>query len=814
MGMEREIVTLMKARIYEIKSSAAANAEVLRDEENDRFFWNDLKFLDFEVGDRIFFVNKPGGWVLYTTIGEKDIATDQANGKATFSYDGHSYSVDDPGGRFGKFVRFDVLQESPIGADDEWTGLGSSEVNDLWRDGEEVDTTTTRMERIQQLKRIFRDGEGAKALAEIETMLGGAEPLVAQGVVVVDSGTWFEGAMAELQQAGHIVLWWSKRPVGVEVTMTELRNRLDNVGHFDLYYTVDRKARYRARVKDFATESDYSATAWSEGRTVAGLQERYEDYKGESPSGKMQNARIAFLVDRMERLEPEIPILRFRFKNGPDGLTQDNMLPYTRLMKEPEWSAGPEPVTTHSAQDQAIREEFKKYLNEVVGASPNTVDQYLGSMPYLQRWFIEVGAAIAGFNIWRDHASVASIQSILDGAASAAWTELNKKQNNSRRAPWNHWRRFLEQRNDNAMRFTDEHRAILCAIKTKPFILLAGISGTGKSRMVRTLAYQTCSVTELRGDRPGNYALIMVKPNWHDPTELIGYVSRIDGQPKYVVTEFLRFLVKAWRYPQVPFFLCLDEMNLAPVEQYFADFLSVVETRRVKDGKVISDAILSKANMDDPSVFEVALAKLGLDEVPALKEQFMRDGITLPPNLVVMGTVNMDETTHSFSRKVLDRAMTFEMNQVDLRGGLDAEDKKWSYADPAIAANLVLGDLTRGGEVPASFAQREDVLKWLEQLNGILEGTPFKVAYRVRDEFLIYAYHNSLLSAKPANWLDLCLDELLVMKVLSRIEGDENRVGEVLTKLTGLVPATWVHSTKKLNEMQRKLTFGYTSFWS
>ncbi len=365
-----------------------------------------------------------------------------------------------------------------------------------------------------------------------------------------------------------------------------------------------------------------------------------------------------------------------------------------------------------------------------------------------------------------------------------------------------------------AMIFEDPYRAILNAIKTKPFILLAGISGTGKSRLVRTLAYQTCSVPELRGDRPGNYALIMVKPNWHDPTELVGYVSRIDGQPKYVVTEFLRFLVKAWHYPEVPFFLCLDEMNLAPVEQYFADYLSVVETRRVKDGRLITDALLCKEGMDDPTVFEAALAKLGLVGDSALKQQFMNDGITLPPNLVVMGTVNMDETTHSFSRKVLDRAMTFEMNEVKLRSGLAAEDEQWAYPDPCMAASLVLGQLTRGGAVPEGFAQREDVLVWLQKVNDILEGTPFKVAYRVRDEFLIYAYHNSQLANKPSDWLDRCLDELLVMKVLSRIEGDEGRVGDVIKQLKGLVTESWVHSTRKLEEMQRKLTYGYTSYWS
>ncbi|HRF81991.1 MAG TPA: hypothetical protein PL070_18095 [Flavobacteriales bacterium] len=255
-------------------------------------------------------------------------------------------------------------------------------------------------------------------------------------------------------------------------------------------------------------------------------------------------------------------------------------------------------------------------------------------------------------------------------------------------------------------------------------------------------------------------------------------------------------------------------MNLAPVEQYFADYLSVVETRRVKDGRLSTDALLSKENMDEASVFESALAKLGVDENDALSGQFMQEGITLPPNLVVMGTVNMDETTHSFSRKVLDRAMTFEMNHVDLRGGLEKENTHWSYADPSLAANAVLGGLTRGGEVPPTSAGYEDVLTWLEQLNAILDGTPFKVAYRVRDEFLIYVHHNSQLANKPADWLQQCLDELLVMKVLSRIEGDEGRVGDVLKKLKGLVPATWSHSTKKLDEMLGKLNFGYTSFWS
>lgn len=545
----------MKTRIYEIKGGAVGNAEILRGREESRFFWNDEKFKEFQVGDHIFFVNKPKSWVLFTVIGEKDINATwtEQDQKSTFTYNGHMYSVDDPTGRFKRFVRFDILQQATITKSNTWTGLGSSEVNDLWLNGNQIKASQTRLDRVQQLKAMFKTGIAYDHLVDIE---------------------------------------------------------------------------------------------------------------GKLSSGAQTN-----------KVKP----------TEPSGMS--------------------------------------------------------------------------------------------------------------------------------TMKFSDEHRSVLCAIKTKPFVLLAGISGTGKSRLVRTLAYQTCPEGELRNThRPGNYALIMVKPNWHDPTELIGYVSRIGEKPRYVVTEFLRFVVKAWQYPDVPFFLCLDEMNLAPVEQYFADFLSVVETRRMgDDGTVISDAILTSQNADSPAVFGAALDELGLNGSTELRQRFLDEGITLPPNLVVMGTVNMDETTHSFSRKVLDRAMTFEMNEVDLRAGLGDNDGDWSYPDAPITSTGV--KLTRGGDVP-DFVGYETVLEWLEQMNGVLNGTPFKVAYRVRDEYLLYAYHNSLLANKPEGWLARCMDELLVMKVLSRIEGDEGRVGVVLKNLIALVPDSWVLSKKKLEEMQGKLAYGYTSFWS
>jgi hypothetical protein len=350
---------------------------------------------------------------------------------------------------------------------------------------------------------------------------------------------------------------------------------------------------------------------------------------------------------------------------------------------------------------------------------------------------------------------------------------------------------------------------ILTAIKTKPFILLAGISGTGKSRLVRTLAYKTCSKDELRNDpkKPGNFELIPVRPNWHDSSELMGYVSRINGE-KYITTSFLKFIAKAWKHTDVPFFLCLDEMNLAPVEQYFAEYLSIIETRQVKNGELVTDFIIAKESFENQKLYTQLLVDLELNGSD------FDEGISIPSNLVVIGTVNMDETTHSFSRKVLDRAMTFEMNNVDLTAGLELSENDWSYPNTYIDKDDVIGQYTSGAEVYSQvFKEKDEVIDFLKKVNNELDGTPFKIAYRVRDEFLIYCFYAS--KNKTAIGLKDALDEMTSMKILSRIEGDETKTGKVLTNLQRIVTADFKKSNAKLKEMEARLqSNGYTSFWS
>lgn len=381
----------------------------------------------------------------------------------------------------------------------------------------------------------------------------------------------------------------------------------------------------------------------------------------------------------------------------------------------------------------------------------------------------------------------------------------------------------------------NKYRQYITAIKSKPFLLLAGISGTGKSRIVRELA-RACweeGSEEYKAQKPKNFEMIQVKPNWHDSSELIGYVSRINGET-YVVGPFLKFMVKAIQNPEMPYFLCLDEMNLAPVEQYFAEYLSIIESRKKNDfDEIKTDPIV---DYDDTDAYKSLIDQLFTvnDDERALyltEDVTIGKRLSLPSNLVVVGTVNMDETTFSFSRKVLDRAMTIEMNGVDLYSGLSSRFEKIGKLGNA----ELVGDAVEGVDV---YEEHKDVcdivLEYLESVNDVLSNTPFKIAYRTRNEFLLYVVNN-LPYNKDVESNDIAesvviaraLDEITSMKILSRIEGDDTKVSKsLLDKLSDTISEglnaiasdenTYVSavSLPKLEEMKTRLESGYTSFWS
>jgi hypothetical protein len=416
-------------------------------------------------------------------------------------------------------------------------------------------------------------------------------------------------------------------------------------------------------------------------------------------------------------------------------------------------------------------------------------------------------------------------------------------------------------------------------VLSKPFLLLAGISGTGKTRFVREQAKASGSLED-------TYCLTSVRPDWHEPSDLLGYVSRIGSAPTYIATDVLKFIVKAWKeiiksisfntdgsphdwvgkpLAEIkPFWLCLDEMNLAPVEQYFSDYLSILETREWNDPKKLAESGLDYCYECDPLIkgnlftgldSEVAdednkpsdrLAKqLDLDlekkDDKDIWQYFLHHGIAIPFNLIVAGTVNMDETTHGFSRKVIDRALTFDFGEF-FPNDFDA------FFEPKVEAKTLSYPTSSDGRNKQALAHTADPegdlsIQFLTSINSVLENTPFKLAYRALNELLL-----NVITTKPESEVALqaVWDDFLMCKVLPRIEGDidkltkpnsdENILEQLETVLKSQLNMVWdtkirpdlyrktmanedevieiaCRSKAKLNWMNQQLQAGFTSFW-
>ncbi|MFA2820580.1 MrcB family domain-containing protein [Bacillus wiedmannii] len=328
------------------------------------------------------------------------------------------------------------------------------------------------------------------------------------------------------------------------------------------------------------------------------------------------------------------------------------------------------------------------------------------------------------------------------------------------------------------------------SLKTKPFVILSGISGTGKTKIVQWFA-ESLGATE----ENGQFTLIPVRPDWSDSSDLLGYVNL---QGEFQERPLIKVLQNADANPNRPYFVVLDEMNLARVEYYFSDFLSVIESRKWKDGKIVTS--------------------------PVLPESITNKHITIPSNVYIIGTVNMDETTHPLSKKVLDRANTIEFNTVNLEYFnflMDMEEK-----EAEIVSNSSLA--TKYLHLKECFKENEDLVRTISnvliEINKILESVGAQVGYRIRDEICFYMAYNEqgkLLS------FDEVLDYQIYQKILPRLAGSDGRTEEVLKQLYVLCAneeydsgnndasyAKYPRSANKLSHMLRRFEYdGFTSFW-
>jgi hypothetical protein len=362
---------------------------------------------------------------------------------------------------------------------------------------------------------------------------------------------------------------------------------------------------------------------------------------------------------------------------------------------------------------------------------------------------------------------------------------------------------------------------LVAALAAKPFVILTGASGTGKSRSTLRLAEQLQEHydAQVKGQI---FQLVPIGPDWTSPKKLLGFRSpfgqvrkRPDGtdtNESYEITETLRIILRACHpsSTKIPHFLVFDEMNLSHVERYFAPFLSLMEASAIlEDGE--NAPIIDKHSMQVISELLNAEDSVSAEAESAALLVKNDQPLTLPPNLFYVGTVNVDETTYMFSPKVLDRAHVIEVR------ALTPSQYATKFASEEtidlVIANQVLQEAIDEREVAAgrdsdpsqvlnALRDKHDVdaneldiwraytLQVLDGCYKLLAPVGFEFAFRVNKE--IYAYMLVWIKAQIANgatptdamqrWVE-GLDRALFQKVLPKIHGSRSALGDSLRAL-------------------------------
>lgn len=288
------------------------------------------------------------------------------------------------------------------------------------------------------------------------------------------------------------------------------------------------------------------------------------------------------------------------------------------------------------------------------------------------------------------------------------------------------------------------------------FAVLTGLSGAGKTVLARGYAL---ALHEGHADPSEGLLTIPVQPGWHDPSCLLGYVNPLSIDT-YVRTAFVDFLLKATADPGRPYTVVLDEMNLSHPEQYLAPLLSAMET---------GDQIEFHAQDGD------------ISNVPPT--------IAYPPNLVIIGTVNMDETTHGLSDKVLDRAAVIEFWDIDVDAFPGWQTSALPEARIATVRDALKGLIKALRPARLHFGWRtiHDVIGYIEQAErgGVID-------------------------------FDSALDQAIYAKVLPKLRGEDTpRVQTAFANTGVLLRDMNLHeSAAKVAELQDDLrSLGSARFW-
>ncbi len=314
-------------------------------------------------------------------------------------------------------------------------------------------------------------------------------------------------------------------------------------------------------------------------------------------------------------------------------------------------------------------------------------------------------------------------------------------------------------------------------LKTRPFVILSGLSGTGKSKLSQLYA-------EALGHK-NHYLRLSVRPNWSDDHYLLGYFNTITNT--YMTAPAVEFLLEANTDEENLYLLCLDEMNLAHVEYYFSQFLSAMEEepgeRRITLLSKSEQAQMRGASAN-PSSLDAQVLKTG--------------GVQITSNFFVTGTINVDETTQPISDKVMDRANTLEFFRVDL----DKIPMPGKVPAP-MGLSASVWRSYQASSLDTSFRPQ------IVAISQILNKADLGLGYRVLHEIELYLANSAGL-LYPLDAFDLQVKQ----RILPRVRGSE-LISAMLNELQKfLTDQKLERSAQRLDEMKNRLKRdGYTTFW-
>lgn len=330
--------------------------------------------------------------------------------------------------------------------------------------------------------------------------------------------------------------------------------------------------------------------------------------------------------------------------------------------------------------------------------------------------------------------------------------------------------------------------SLYLSLKTKPFVVISGKNGSGKTSLARLFAESIGATYE-----NGRYKQISPESDWHTSSRLMGYVT---AEGKFVPGIIASYVLDAMANPDLPYFLCIDDMNLARPEGYLSPIVAALESRRFDgESRIVADAIFDKNSFgnDNSAVFSYG-------------------GITIPDNLYIIGTVSNDIGSYTLSSGIIDRSFVIDLKSGDLGLKFDFCDEPENCG---IEAMIIENSFLKSEFITIKDCNNEDkdfmreISYFLNRINQCMKYLDMPVSYRCRDEIIFYSIY-----ARKYEFfnMDTLSDFILSQRILPRIYGNGRYIKGILCTLFKLCVSRDAKSTEEYAGTSNKMFLTMTNY--